>query len=693
MPEGVEEGTKEQPAPGLSAIRSGKVFVSYASQDSAVANAIVESLERACIPCWIAPRNVVAGEFYADAIVHAIDAARVLVLVLSQSSAASHHILREVERASSKRHPVIALRIDRASLPAGLEYFLNTSQWLDAADADPVRTLPKLIEAVRKALAGAAAGLVDTSAKPTSSEPTPRRNRVIVVVAALLIVILVSLEIDKIWSSRHADSAHRAPTTGVVAQTLAGPPTVTAAFAPPPHSIAVLPFVNMSGDPKQEYFSDGLTEELLNSLSRLNELQVVAKTSSFSFKGQNVDIATIAHKLNVGAVLEGSVRRDGGTVRITVQLIDAVSGFHMWSETYDRKLKDILRLQTELATSVSQQLETHLVGDEVSEIELGGTKSAAAYEAYLRGTQRLLHWDTGEAGLRTVLTDFDQALALDPSYAAAHAQRARALDYFAIFVAEPSNRAGVRKQAREAAERAVALAPTFGEAHLELAQVLAYGTLDFRSALPEFDLALSLAPGSARVQSTFAGFASNLDHFDPARLAAQRAISLDPQNSQTHTILGHVFFDAHRYSEALDAFRDALALDRSSHYVEALRVLALVASGQTIKAGQECQSPESPLDDDARHQCLSLAYHALGRQMDAERELAQYQALSGDRDAYAYAGIYAQWGNVATALSWLRKAEQLRDPGFQSLKVNWQLDPIRNEPEFKAILARMNFPP
>src|SRR6202044_2206211 len=157
-----------------------------------------------------------------------------------------------------------------------------------------------------------------------------------------------------------------------------------AAFNPPPHSIAVLPFVNMSGEKEQEYFSDGLTEELLNSLAEINELEVAARTSSFSFK-EHPDIATVAHKLNVGAVLEGSVRRSANTLRITAQLINAVTGFHLWSKTYDRDLGDVLRLQTEIATAVAQALKVTLLRDTSAKIELGGTTNPAARASRLHG--------------------------------------------------------------------------------------------------------------------------------------------------------------------------------------------------------------------------------------------------------------------------------------------------------------------
>jgi TIR domain len=295
----LSSGPLESDRPPLSK----DVFISYASQDAAVANSVVEALEGQGIRCWIAPRNVTPGEFYAGVIVHAIDAAKAIVLILSQHSGVSPHVVREVERASSKRHPVISLRIDLAALPADLEYFLNTSQWLDASAGEPSRVFPKLVEAVRKILAAAPAttgsGSAGAPLPPLDEARAAKRpfNRPLAGAVGLIVILMCVFAIDKFWLSKHVAAGQPAAQIPVVV-----------AFAPPPHSIAVLPFVNMSGDASQDYFSDGITEELLNSLSRLNELQVVARTSSFSFKGRNVDVSTIAHKLNVGAILEGSVR-------------------------------------------------------------------------------------------------------------------------------------------------------------------------------------------------------------------------------------------------------------------------------------------------------------------------------------------------------------------------------------------------
>jgi eukaryotic-like serine/threonine-protein kinase len=463
-------------------------------------------------------------------------------------------------------------------------------------------------------------------------------------------------------------------------------------FAPPVHSVAVLPFVNLSGDSKQDYFSDGISEEMLNSLSRLDQLQVAARTSSFSFKGKSTDILEIARKLDVGAILEGSVRRAGHTVRISVQLINGENGFHIWSQTYDRELTDILAVQTDVATSVAQQLRVKLVGDEAGKIEVGGTLNAQAYDAFLRGMQTLANWDFAEAPLKAALADFENAISIDPGYAAAFAQRARVLDYLAIFVAKPQDRAGLQHEALASAQRAVALAPESGAAHLELAQVLAYAMFDFSAALPEYEKGLSLEPGSARVQDAIAGFYSQLGRSERAISIARRVVGLDPQNAQSHITLGIVLEEAKHYEEALLAVQHALLLNPKSHYPGVWRYDILLALGQNESAREQCESRSAPLDEDSRHECLALAYHALSQQTRAERELARMKALDGDGRALGYASIYAQWGQISSALKWLAIADKSRDSELQNLKVWWRLDPIRQTPEFKAVEARMNFP-
>jgi TolB-like protein/Tfp pilus assembly protein PilF len=681
------DGTAEPEAVN-STVPVCDVFVSYASPDAAVANAVVESLERHGIKCWIAPRDVTPGGLYADGIIRAINRAKVLVLVLSASAIASPHVGKEVERASSKQRTIITLRTDTAPLTAALEYFLSESQWveLDAEGMDAA--VKKVVDAVRARMAAASASDLDAPQdRPSLDRKTrsPRQSWMMPACIALLGIALVWLAVDKFWLSKHITHAE-----------LPSPATPTPAgvgFAPPPHSIAVLPFVNMSADAKQEYFSDGITEELLNSLSRLNELQVAARTSSFSFKGQSVDVSTIARKLNVGTILEGSVRRAGNTVRITVQLINAVDGFHLWSQTYDRNLTDILKVQAEVAATVAQQLKITLVGDDIEKLGAGGTKLPEAYEAYLRGVELLTNWDTEETDLRAAVATFDRAIALDPDYALAHARRAVALSDISIFDnVSPTELARVRAQALQAAERAVALAPELGEVHLTLAQVRSNGLLDFDGAAPEFERALALSPGSARVQRGVAGFASQLGHFDAAVRAARRAVILDPQNVESHVELGQILTHARRYEEALAALRNAALLRPNSLFVRYNVANALLASGEFEQARALCES-SLPQMYPARNLLLAVAYHGLGRQRDAVHELDLYKARPGGGASLEMAGVYAQWGDTAAALQTLTRAERQHDPAFQLLRVYWGVDPIRNEPQFKAIEARMNFPP
>jgi TolB-like protein/DNA-binding winged helix-turn-helix (wHTH) protein/Tfp pilus assembly protein PilF len=459
------------------------------------------------------------------------------------------------------------------------------------------------------------------------------------------------------------------------------------------HSIAVLPFLDMSENKDQQYFADGMTEQLINELAQLSSLRVSARTSSFYFKGKQLTVAEISKALRVKTVVEGSVRRVGNQVRITVQLIDTASGFHVWSHAYDRDFKDILEVQSSVATSIAQALNVTLTPDDSAKLTLGGTQNPAAYDAYLRAEQQLLKGNDSEASARAALALFDQTIALDPNYAQAYSGRARTLATLAVFHVDAGARDDVRRQALAAGERAVALAPELGEAYATLAITRAYGLLDFAGAAPEFDRALALAPGNARVQRLYAEFSSALGHHERAVAAARRAVSLDPQNFLSHVTLGRALHHARNDRESLLAFRDAEALKSDSNFIEGNIAGSLIASGQFEQARQHCESKTITLNDDNRHWCLALVYHFLGHQSMAERELAQLKAVAGDEAAFAYAEIYAQSGDAKTALAWLAKAEQLREPSLQSLRVNFLLDPLRSYPEFHAIENRLKLPP
>jgi len=708
--EAPESGGSQSPTDPPASVQvpnaSIHVFISYASQDAAVADAIVEALERHGLKCWIAPRDVVPGESYAGAIVHAIDATKLIVLVLSENAVTSQHVLREVERASSKRHPVVAFRIDLAPMPVDLEYFLNTSHWLDASASGVDSALPKLVDAVRRTVASqpvatpapasdTATRVADLSVAPPigTKASQPLRRPVVAITITVIAVIVAYLVVDKFWLAKRVATEHPVASLetedqrGSRAQRAPTAHAESAAFAPPAHSIAVLPFVNMSEDPKQDYFSDGLSEELLNSLARITQLQVAARTSSFSFKGKQVDIADIAHKLNVGAVLEGSVRKDGGRVRITAQLINTVTGFHLWSETYDRNLREILALQTEIATAVTKALQATLLGDSSSAlIELGGTQNPAAFDAYLRGQRLIGKPQDQETRLAEVAT-YSEATRLDPGYAKAYVGKSISLLDFSSNTTGPAIGENYER-ARAAAEKAVALAPELGEAHSALATVAEAG-FDYTRAAVEHDRALALSPGNAFVLRWSAAFFSHVGRSDMGIANARRWLALDPLNARANNSLGGVLHDARRDREAIDLFNRALLLDPNSDSVATNRGYAYLSLGDFEAARASCATP--PIDWYG-NTCLAVVYHKLRRQSDADAALAAIKTEQGDSTAYQYAGIYAQWGDIPKALEWLENAYKLRDPGLTSLRVDPFLDPLRNEPRFKDIERKLKFP-
>jgi TolB-like protein/tetratricopeptide (TPR) repeat protein len=509
------------------------------------------------------------------------------------------------------------------------------------------------------------------------------------VISALVAAGLGYLIAESFWRPQHPQAS---PASQNTASSTGAAPSTAAAFNPPPHSIAVLPFLNMSGGKEQEYFSDGLTEEILNSLARINELQVSARTSSFSFKGKDADISTIAHQLNVASILEGSVRRAGNTVRITAQLNNAVTGFHLWSQTYDRGLSDVLRVQTEIADAVASALKITLLGDIAAKIEAGGTRNPAAFDAYLRAAKAM--WSSHDAKQdETAIAAFSEAIRLDPNYALAFAGRSLAWQAHADWTygayATGATIGKDDKLALADARQAVTLAPELAEGHLALHLFFQGRSLDFASAKAELERAVALAPGNADVLARYGRFAVMTGHTDAGLAAARRAVILDPLNAQSHYRLGQSLLRARHYAEAVAAFSDVLVLDPQHPDAPHLRGLAYYGLGDFQNARASC---EASSDDEASQWCLALTYQRLGRRADAETALAKLRAVAGDPSAYLLATIYAQWGNTAQALESLEAAWRLRVPALRWLKVDPLMDPLRNEPRFQAIERELKFP-
>jgi len=660
-------------------VPGGVVFLSYASQDAQAAQKICEALRAADIEVFLDQSGLRGGDAWDQKIRHQIHDCALFMPVVSQHTQ---------ERLEGYFRLEWKLAVDRSHLMATERPFLvpvvvdgtrdqeafvpdafRAVQWTRLPGGE---TPAAFVERIKRLLSpelsplGAVSGAAPGIRQPVRA--SRRSKPVLLAIVAVVLAMLAYFVADKFWISKHL--------------------AASTAFNPPPHSIAVLPFANMSGDKDQEYFSDGLTEELLNSLSEINELQVAARTSAFSFKGTNTDIGTIARKLNVGAVLEGSVRRSANTIRITAQLINAVTGFHLWSKTYDRDLGDVLKLQTEIATAVASALKVTLLGDVAAKVELGGTSNPAAFDAYLRGA-KAVHSIRDSKDLPAAIAAYTEAMSLDPHYALAFAGRSIALS---IAAGEAEIAAAVREgydKAQADARQALALAPDLAQAHLALAFVAEQGTLDFTQANDEYERALALAPGNAQVLRESGLFAALMGHFDAGIAATRRAVVLDPLARQSHGALAQALYAARRYEEAVAAFAEVISLTPDLKGTYGDRGFAYYGLGDLERARASC---ETKPDAWQSRQCLAVIYDKLGRHADAEAVLAKMKAGLGDTAAYQYATIYAQWGNRAQALEWLDTALRLRDPGLEFLKTEPLLDPLRKEPRFQAIERELKFP-
>ncbi len=667
------------------------VFLSYASQDAEAAQKLCHALRAGGIEVWFDQSELRGGDTWDASIRKQIKNCALFIPMISRNTHARDEGYFRLEW---------KLAVDRSHLMAANRPFLVPVVIDDISGQDeqvPDRfrevqwtRLPQgantdaFVEHVHRLLSGTAPVAARAFAAPTIPNPAPaswRSKWALLATGAVVVLALGYLVANRLVSSKHAAEVGAVPHSAARSASAAD-------FNPPPHSIAVLPFANMSGDKDQEYFSDGLTEELLNSLSEISELQVAARTSAFSFKGTNTDISTIARKLNVGAVLEGSVRRSAHTIRVTAQLINAVTGFHMWSKSYDRDLGDVLKLQTEIATEVASALKVTLLGDVAAKVELGGTRNPAAFNAYLWGAKQFVSRHELE-NLAAATTAYSEAIRLDPQYALALASRSIVASYGAAEAATPAASREGFGRAEADAKKAIELAPDLAQAHLALAMVFELGTLNFTRASEEYERALILAPGNAQILRLSGLFATFMGRIDAGLAAARRAVVLDPLARDSHSVLGRALYAGRRYGEAIDALSEGIKLVPENKAFYTYRGFAYFALGALENARASC---ETSRDYSGNQWCLAVTYDKLGRRADAEAEISKLKAAFGDVMAYQYAAFYAQRGENTKALEWLETAKRLRDAGLESLRTDSLMDPIRQEPRFKAIEHDLKFP-
>jgi serine/threonine protein kinase/Flp pilus assembly protein TadD len=471
-------------------------------------------------------------------------------------------------------------------------------------------------------------------------------------------------------------------------------PKVPAAPAQDLPSIAVLPFANRSRDEEDEYFSDGLADELLSVLARIRGLRVAARTSSASFKGRHVTIADIGRSLGVATVLEGSVRKAGNRVRISVQLVKVADGYHLWSETYDRMLDDIFAVQDDIAQSVVKELRTTLLGEapdskasgevkaEVAAAARGRGDSSEAHRLYLQGKFFIDRMNKNDVtrGIQTLT----QALALEPDHALAWVELSGAHTTQGGYGWAPlaESLAG----AKEAARRAIAIAPELAEAHTALGRIQTMFEWDWLEAQRAFRRALELAPTNAAALRGAAGLSHFLGRLDEAIDFYRRALDQDPLSAVGYSQLGHALRVAGRDSEAEAAFRKALEIAPQRITAHMVLGLILSAQGRLDEAIDEARlEPESW----ARDCCLAIVLESAGRGSEARQHLAKLIEESSDNSAYQIAAVYTFHGDVDRAFEWLERAWQQRDPGLPFMKCEPLFGRLHSDPRWVNYLRKV----
>jgi TolB-like protein/Tfp pilus assembly protein PilF len=457
-------------------------------------------------------------------------------------------------------------------------------------------------------------------------------------------------------------------------------------------SIAVLPFENLSEDKANAYFADGIQDEILTRLSKIADLKVISRTSTQHYKSAPENLPEIAKQLDVAHILEGSVQKSGDAVRVNVELIKAASDSHLWADTFDRKLTDIFGVESEIAKAIAKTLQAKLTGSEEDALSVRPTDNPVAHELYLKGR---FFWNkrTGN-DLRKSVDYFNQAIQADPNYALAYAGLAD------VYVLLPGLRSCTPKdcypKAKAAATKALELDVTLAEAHATLATVLSFYDLNFAQASIQFERAIELNPNYAIAHQWYGDhLLISLGRFDEAIAQEKRALELDPLSLIAHTDLAQVYRQALRLEEAIAESRKALELDPNFHY--AYRNLGLVFEMKGDFAGAiGAYQKERALNDDPQVVALlAHAYGSSGNQSEALKMVDQLKELSKERyvSAYDFARAYLGLGDKEEALRWLDKSYQDRAGNdIGRIKIDAFLDPLRGDPRFEALVAKVFAP-
>jgi TolB-like protein len=666
------------------------VFLSYASQDADAAQRICDALRAGGIEVWFDRSELRGGDIWDRRIRHEIHECTLFVPVISANTAARRegYFRLEWDLADQRTHMIA--RDGAFIVPACIDETPDSSTDVPESFGrvhwsrlPAGATSPAFVERVRRLLSAGPAlppAQSRTPDPPRDAAPGAAASRhsvsvPLLVALAVAVIGLGYLALDKFaFSKRPAVGAQAA----VSPENFGGAGT----SAIPEKSIAVLPFVDMSEKKDQDYFSDGLTEEMIDLLGQVPDLRVPARTSSFYFKGKSEDIASIARKLHVAHVLEGSVRKAGKRLRITAQLIRADNGYHLWSQAYDRDDTDVFAVQDDIARAVVMVLKVKLAAG-VQDTGARGTTNIEAYYQYLLGRQ--LDRRESLEGFRRAVEAYSQAITLDPNYAGAYAGLAVAEASVADLTGDKS---GIER-AKQYADKALALAPEDAIGYAARSYLRTVWLWDWSGAQTDIEKAVSLDPRNSEVQREYARLLADLGRLPDAIASQKRATELDPLSSGAWENLGFYYTGMGDFAAADVALSRAIDIEPAS-------VLALGDLGMSrLLQGKGEAALELFLRIDLpaiRLTGIAMAQHTLGHVKESQQALKELMAKHAQEAAYQIAQALAWRGEKDRAFEWLERAYEQRDGGLSEIKITPMLRSLHADGRFKALVRKVRLP-
>lgn len=624
------------------------VFLSYKAEDRPRIEPLVNALEAEGLSVWWDAR-ITAGSEWREDIQEQLDAAKCVVVAWSKRAIAPEgRFVRDEAARAQRRGTYLPIRIDKVDPPLGFGELqaIPMTSWKGKRED---KSYQALLTAIRATMEGRREDLPTFAASEVS-----RRGLVAGGIATAAVV-------------------------GTGGWLLLKPSSARANA-----SIAVLPFANLSGDPSQSYFSDGIAEELRSALARLDGLRVVGRISSEAVRDE--DASTAAKKLRVASILTGSVRRAPGMVRVTSQLIDGKSGVERWSDSYDRPEGNVLAIQTDIAENVVSALSIELGQAGITALSAGGTGDADAYDLYLRATTQAQN-DDSEDSLRRSNIMLDQAIARDGRFAKAYAAKARNLSYLADVGHSPEEITRGYASAADTAKRAVALAPRLPDGYAALADAL-YGQRKISAAMHQIDTGSGFAPNDLQLlQAAVVAFVAG-GQTRRALAFADRMVEIDPLNPLSHRRRTYALFYDRQYDAAIVEAEQVLKLAPGLVIPPYFIALSFLMKNQPRRAQRYLEM--LPPDHTVRLAGEAIVASRIGNRALSDRKLEELRKGYGDAASYQFAQAYAQRGEADRAFAALERGFEVNDPGLNTLSVDPLFDPIRRDRRFGDMLKRVD---